>query len=206
MGFSTGELASASLIGQIGGGLSSAVGGYYSANSQKSSLQFQSDIAGINASAVQTVGDFNARIDEMGAQSALAAGQQQVAAQTLKAGQVMGAQRASLAANGVDLGQGSAAEVQASTSIMKDIDSNTIQANAIRNAWGYRTQGMNAKLGADIQSMNLNTTSAVDSAAANGINPLVSGGTTLLTGAGKVASSWYQYNKNGDLKDTIFGD
>lgn len=232
MGFSQGQLASASLIGQIGGGLTSAVGSYYSAGNQASSLKFQSTIAGINAGiantnadaataignanadAIQTVGDFNATIANLGAESALAAGQQEVAAQTLKAGQIKSGQRAAMAANGIDLGEGSAAEVQASTDIMKGVDANTLQANAVRTAWGYRAQGLNASLQAGVQSMNTRTNAAMQSinlrggaisqTAASAMDSAAASATSLLGSAGKVASNWYEYNKNGMLKGAIF--
>jgi hypothetical protein len=132
MGFSTTQLASASLIGQIGGGVTSAIGSYYSAATQKATMQGQAAVA-----------DVNARIAELGAQSALYQGQQQVGALTLKAGQLKSSQRTAMAANGIDLGSGNAVEIQASTDIMKEIDANTLTANAVRSAWGYRTQAVN---------------------------------------------------------------
>ena len=82
MGFSSSQLASASLIGQIGGGVTSAIGSYFSAATQKATLQGQAAVA-----------DTNARIAELGAQSALYQGQQQVGALTLKAGQLKSSQR-----------------------------------------------------------------------------------------------------------------
>ena len=117
---------------QLGGALSSTIGSFYSAQTQRDNLRFQADMASINA-----------RIAEQSAQSALDAGNRQVGALTLKAGQLKSGQRAAMAANGVDLGQGSAAEVLASTDLMKEIDVNTLTANAVRSAWGYRTQGVN---------------------------------------------------------------
>lgn len=169
------NLASASLIGQIGGGLTSAVGSYYSSAAQQSSLQAQAAMANTNA-----------RISELGAQSALSQGQQQIASLTMRAGQLKGSQRAAQAANGIDIGSGSAAEVRASTDIMKEIDSNTAQANAVRTAWGYRTQGVN------YQNQAL-----MDRAGASTINPFGTAATSLLGSAGKVASSWYSLNKSG---------
>ena len=118
---------------QIGGAASSAIGSYYSAATQKINLKTQANLA-----------DINARIAELGAQSALLQGQQQVGALTLNAGRLKSRQRAALAANGVDLGVGSAAEIQASTDIMKTIDANTLEANAVRTAWGMRTQATNS--------------------------------------------------------------
>lgn len=217
---------------------SGMVGGYYSAKSQKSSLEFQARMARIsagvqetnaslveslgaaNAEAIRATGDFNASIAELGAQSALSAGQQQIAAQTLKAGQLKSSQRAAMAANGITLDEGSAAEVQRSGDIVKDIDMDTLRANAARAAMGYRVQGMQAQLSsqlsalntetnASIQAMNLRTgagnaniSATLNAASASGISPFGSGLTSLLGGAGSVAESWYQHNKNIKNTDT----
>lgn len=96
----------------------------------------------IQAQTIKQTAEANAQIAEMGAQSVLSQGQQQTAALTLKAGQMKSTQRAAMAANGIDLGEGNAVDVQASTDLMKEIDKNQIEANAIRSAWGYRTQGV----------------------------------------------------------------
>ena len=112
--------------------MSSVIGAYSSAKSQKSLLNGQADIA-----------DINARIAEIGAQSVLSQGRAQTNAIGLQAGQLKGRQRVALAANGVDMGEGSAAEVQTGTDMMKEIDRNTAEANAIRSAWGYRMQATN---------------------------------------------------------------
>lgn len=160
---------------QIGGALSSALGGFYSAKSAKSSLKFQADIA-----------DTNARISELAAQSTLLQGHQQIGALTLRAGQLKSSQRAAMAANGIDLGVGSAAEVQASTDVMKEIDKNTVEANAVRSAWGYRTQAVSQQGEA-----------AIKRASASGISPNSTAGASMLGGAASVASSWYMMNKAG---------
>lgn len=182
MGFSSSQLATASLIGQIGGGVTSAVGSYYSAATNKINLQGQAGIA-----------DTNARIAELGAQSALNQGQQQVGALTLKAGQLKSSQRTSMVANGIDLGVGNAAEIQASTDIMKEIDSNTLTSNAVRSAWGYRTQ-----------AVNYQNEALMKRGAADGISAGGSAFSSLLGSAGSVAGSWYSLNKSGALKGTMF--
>lgn len=161
---------------------SGAMGSYYGARSQKSALQFQA-----------TMADTNARIAELSAQSALAGGHQQIAAQTMRAGQVKGAQRAAMAANGIDLGEGSAGEVQASTDILKEIDKNTLEANAIRSAWGYRTEAVNA-----------NNQALMSRASASGISPGGAAFTSLLGSAGSVAQSWYGFKKSAvDTRPTL---
>lgn len=225
------NLGMAGLVSTVGGVATSALGSYNSTQSQKSSLGFQANMARINAdianSSANTVeafgqtnadmalatGEFNSTIAELGAQSALSAGQDQVAAQTMKAGQVKGTQRATMAANGVDINQGSAAEVQDTTDIIKDIDSRTIQGNAMRAAWGYRAQGLeaqmqasnqafNAKAQATMQARNLRigaTSSEISAtfkdASASLVNPVMSTATSLLTSAPLVADSWFKYSE-----------
>lgn len=172
---SSGALAQASLISQIGGVAASTAGGYYSAKSQKSA-------AGFNAA----MAELNARQSEQQAQSALQQGKRQVAAITLKAGQLKSAQRAALAANGVDLGTGSAAELQASTDIMKAADAGTAELNALQAAWGYRMQGVNSK-----------NQALMARAQARSISPFGAAASSLLGGAGQVANSWYGLSKVG---------
>jgi hypothetical protein len=175
MGFSSSQLASASLIGQIGGAATSAIGGYYGAATQRATLRGQAAIA-----------ESNARLAEMGAQSVLLQGQQQVGALTLKAGQLKSRQRVALAANGVDLGVGNAAELQASTDIMTEIDKHTLEANAMRSAWGLRTE-----------AMNFQNEALTRRATADAMNPGMAAASSLLGSAGSVASSWYAFNKGG---------
>lgn len=167
-------IASASLGLKAGSASFSTVGSYYSAENQKINMKAQADIA-----------DTNARIAELGAQSVLQQGRQQVGALTLQSGQLKGRQRTAMAANGVDLGEGSATEILASTDIMKEIDSNTITANAIRGAWGYRNQAVNYQN----EGNTLRRT-------AGAISPLLNAGTTLLGNSSVVAKSWYDMKKD----------
>lgn len=173
MGFSAGSLATTSLAMQGAGAASSAIGAYASAQGQKSLLNTQADMDEINA-----------RLAEASARSALMAGQRQEQTIQLNTAQIGGAQRAAMAANGVDLGTGSAAEVQASTKIMGEIDADTAHANAVRAAFGYRTQATNYQNDALMRR-----------ASAGSISPLVSATTSLLGSAGTVASSWYMMKR-----------
>lgn len=166
------SFGTASLITGIGSTISSAVGSYFSSAAQKISLDAQAHIAEINA-----------RMAEMSAQSALMQGHQQVGALTLQAGQLKSRQRAAMAANGIDLGVGSAAEVQASTDIMKEIDANTTISNSVRSAWGIRSQ-----------AMNYQNEALVKRASASAISPGMNLFSSLLSGVGKVAESWYALN------------
>lgn len=160
---------------QGAGAASSAVGAYYGAQSQKTSLNLSADMA-----------DINARMSESAAQATLLTGQHEEQRSRIATANLKGAQRAGLAANGVDLGVGSANQILTTTDAMGEADANTINANAVRSAWGYRTQAV----GQTNQAL-------MSRASAGAINPLMSTATSLLGSAGSVASNWYQYSKAG---------
>jgi hypothetical protein len=169
-----------SVIGAIG----SAFGTYFAAKSQQyqlesqaMSMKFQQDIAGINA-----------RQAEVNAQAMLYARDQQVAATTMKYGKIKGAQRAAMAANGGTIGVGSNAEIEATNELMKEIDKNTINANAVRAAENSRIQAQNYKtqaVMAGVSADNLRTS-------ANSISPFGGAFTSLLTSATSISSSMYR--------------
>ena len=102
----------------------------------------------------------------------------------MQAGQVKGSQRAALAANGIAVGEGSAAELQASTEIIKEIDSNQLTENAHREAWGMRMQAANYEGQALM-------------AEANKQNKWLNFGVTLLQGASQIANNYALYNAMG---------
>lgn len=160
---------------QMSGGFTSAIGAYSSASSRRTQMRGEADIA-----------DLNARLAETSAQSELRRGQSAVAASTARAGQVKGAQRAALAANGVDLSEGSAAEVLTSTDILKENEMNAITADAVASAWGYRVQGANYQNQARSKR-----------AGADSISPLMAGASSFLGSSGQIASSWYNTKKAG---------
>ncbi|WP_369952268.1 hypothetical protein [Ralstonia syzygii] len=172
MGFSS--------LALMGAGVAAnTVGSYFSAQQQKTALDAQ---AGVD--------DINARMAESGAQSALYQGQQQEISARMRTAQLKSSQRTALAANGVDLGSDSAVNVLTSTDVMGDIDANTIAANAVRAAFGYRTQ-----------ATNFQNDALMKRASASAISPIGSAAGTLLSSAGQVAGNWYLMKKNG-LFDT----
>lgn len=126
----------------------------------------------------------NAQMMEWQAQSRLHANTKDQVRLTMQAGQTKASQRAALAANGIAVGEGSAAELQASTDIIKEIDSNQLTANARREAWGMRMQA------AQYEGQAL-------MAEAQKKNKWLTFGTTLLQGASQVANSYMLYNAYG---------
>ena len=205
MGFNATQLAGVSLASSIGGAVSGGIGGYFGAATQKANLRGQAAVADANARIADTnirIADTNARILELGAQSALHQGQREAGRLTLQAGQLKSRQRVSMAANGIDLGSANAQEIFASTDLMKEVDVSTIEANAMRSAWGYRNEAMNTKvqaINAGTQSANFRSQALASRAASSAFSPLGSTATSLLGGAGNVASSWYQFQKEGAI-------
>lgn len=173
--FSTASLGSAGNMMSVGGAASSAIGSYYNAKAQQNALEYQAFTA-----------ETNARLAERTAQSTLLQGEHQANQLQLRTAQLEGSQRASLAANGVDLGEGSAVRVLSDTEAMGKLDSETAYANAVKAAWGYRMTGT-----------NYSNQARMAEASADSISPAGAAFTSLLGSAGSVAKNWYSQNKTG---------
>lgn len=97
-------------------------------------------------------------------EATLRANERAVVQKTMAAGRAKSTQRAALAANGVAVGEGSAAELTASTDIVKEMDVNTMNSNALREAWGYRMKAVdyeNQAIMAKAQKQSVGTNFAV---------------------------------------------
>jgi len=172
------QLAALAMMSASAG--ASAVGSIYSARSARRNLEHQAAIA-----------EQNARLSEVSARNELMRGDRAVGASRLRTAGVAGAQRAAQAANGVALGEGSAAELAASTEYMGEMDAETIKQNAVWSAWGYRTQGTAQRNEAEMAR-----------GTAAGIDPAMAGMTSLLGSAGQVASSWYRMDRGVGMART----
>ena len=143
-------------------------------------------IPGYTYAEVAQMSEINARTAELGAKGALLRGERDVQASKLRTAQLKGAQRAATAANGFDLGDDTSARILTSTDVMGEIDANTIAADAIASAWGYR-----------MQAQNLRGEAAVGRASASGVSAAGSAVSSLLGDSGQVAASWYKFKKEG---------
>jgi len=122
---------------------------------------FTTKAANAVAKAQANIARENARTMELQAQYTLFSAETKIQHETMQAGQVKARQKVALAANGVAMGAGSAAELTASTDIIKTINKNRIKTEAHAQAWGYRqkaTDYQNQALmyGAQKQSVGLN--------------------------------------------------
>lgn len=109
--------------------------GFQQARTQRIQLQMQ-----------QRVADYNARQAERAAQSALMASNAKIGAISEKFEKVKSSQKAAMAANGIMLGVGSAAEVTTSTDINKRRSIANQYQNGYEQANAYRMQGVNAQV------------------------------------------------------------
>jgi len=100
-----------------------------SAYSQKQQSKYQSKMA-----------EYNADVQEKSANAAINAGNEQAAQARARARQLQGTQAATLAANGVDLGGGTAVDIFADTAQQGELDALTTVNNAQRQAYGLQAQ------------------------------------------------------------------
>jgi hypothetical protein len=129
--------------------------------------------------------DMNARISEMRATDAIERGNAAASAKIKQGKQVIGAQRAALAAQGIDIGVGSALEIQYDTKRIAEMDAITIKNNAWQEAWGYKVQALNDTASGNFQNSAANFASN---------NMLLTGGLNALKYGSEAA---YYFNSGG---------
>jgi len=117
--------------------------------------QSQTEAANIKKRAdYQTrVANTNARLSEIQAGEAYRKGDENVQKISKLKTQVLGSQRAAFAAQGLEVGSGSAADIQAETEKYAELDIITAKNNAWKEAWGYKVSALQSTLqGEFIQS------------------------------------------------------
>lgn len=195
-------LATALQVGSIAFGAMSA---YQQSASAKASMEYQSQVARNNAISA-----------EYQAQDALKRGENAEEQQRRRTAMLKGSQTARLAANGLDISEGSALQILSDTDWMGEVDALTVRDNAMREAWGLRQEGQNYLSNSNMLKATANAQNPLFSAAAGAmanLNPGIAAEkkstetkTTLLgdTGSqGLVNNKWYQmsggFNKPDDL-------
>jgi hypothetical protein len=97
--------------------------------------------------AAKELADFNAAMAEARARDALARGAEEESRYRQGVKVLIGSQRAGFAAQGVDVGVGSPVDVTADAAFLGELDALTLRNNARREAWGYRVEAENFRLG-----------------------------------------------------------
>lgn len=157
------------------GAVAAGVGAYNKSVADKAAYDIQA-----------TVANNNAGVAELQRQDAITRGQTQEFTSTLRQRQLKGQQVAQMAAGGLALSEGSPLSILTDTDLMGAADAAVIRQNALKEAWGYAVQESNYKSNSDLLKLRSDMES-----------PLAAGATSLLTGAGKVAATWYKSRKAG---------
>ncbi len=174
-------MAMSSLMLQAGGVATSTVGSYYAAKGQKTALKLQARIAEVNA-----------KIAEGQSRDALQRGERQEQGTRMGAAQLRSSQRAAMGSSGIDLGSETAAAVLTSTDYLTEVETNTIKANALREAWGFRMDAGQSRSEASMAR-----------ATARGISPAGEAFSTLMTGAAQVAGSYAGFKETDAFKTSV---
>lgn len=122
-----------------------AAAGVYDADTRKKAGQYEAEVA-----------EQNAKLDDFRAEQAGQIGAIREEQKRAQVREAVGSQRATLAANGVDLGSGTAQDMVAETTAMGEADALTIRFNAMNEAWGYRTQAVNERNGGKFAKWSAN--------------------------------------------------
>lgn len=158
----------------------------------------------------------NRRFARRQAREVLAQGEEAAQAYQRDLAQLLGQQRVGAAAQGIDVGQGSVAQIRQQTETYGAQDIETIRANARRQAWGIRTQanldyraGMNQAIAGGVGALGqlaldydyYDTKKKIDKAIEEGRSPeeiaALRGGQTLL---GRARNAWDNYIGRRTLK------
>lgn len=161
----------------VGLAIGQAIGGMYSAWKGGKTLDYV-----MNKQA--EISEQNRQMAQLSAESAMRQGEAAVAQLTYRAGQIKAKQRMAFASSGVVLGEGSTAEVTATTDIMKEMDKKTAEMNALSAAWGFKQQAIQANAQGGIYSGTSGYAKAAKQS--EGFSSLLGDGFT-------VADRWYRY-------------
>ncbi len=142
--------------------------------------------ASMQADAYEAQGDFqrqqfetNARLANMQSDDATRRGEIAATKVRQQARQVIGSQRSSIAAQGIEVNADSALDVQSDTAALAAEDAQTIKNNAWREAWGYKVQA-NQYQAQGKQAQNAGRTNARMTLAAGGAKAASAAGTGLM--------------------------
>jgi hypothetical protein len=112
--------------------------------------------------------EWNARVSDLAVEDAYSRGEKEASQAYGKGQKVRAAQRAATAASGIEVGTGSAAQLEAETSLLSEMDMIQIRSNAWQEAWGhkltaseYRFQGRLAQLAAESEAMGYDAKSNI---------------------------------------------
>jgi len=165
----------------------SAYGAYKQGSATKKAGQAQKGAADSSAG----LADYNAEVAEVQAEDAVARGAEEESRFRTGVRGMIGAQRTGFAAGNIDVGYGSAVDVQADVAFLGELDAITIRTNAARESWGYKVQAEDSRRRAAIMRKEGVNLEAAGKANANAAYIL--GASNLLAQGANLYSAKYGY-------------
>lgn len=182
-------------IASVFGAATSAIGTYYNMRSQQNQLKMQAQ----NAQFQAEMSRINQRAAEFTAEQIGMEGQARSAQYTMRAGQAKASAKASLAARGATLGQGTAREIIASMDVVKEIDRLNINASTVRAQEAARLQAFNLGTQATMAGLTASNLSAT----AGTIMPGFGAATSLLGSAADIGANWARNQRFEELLEGV---
>lgn len=140
-----------------------------------------------------TLQEFNASVADVQETDAVQRGNEEEDRFRMGVRGMIGSQRAAIAGANIDVGFGSALDVQADAAYLGELDALKIKTNAAREAWGYNVQGQDLRKRAEIARKEGVMLERAGNAAGNAGYVQAVG--TLLTGAASLAGDRYGFNR-----------
>ena len=169
-------VAAASAVAGIAGGVVGGVSSYQQGKAQQAQYNYQAK-----------VNEENAKIAQENANVQRQQGIEEARLQRIKAASTIGAQKTAMAANGVDVTQGTAVDVIADTAAIGELDALQTQYNYEMKARGYEVQAGNFQ-----NQANLDVISGKNAYTAGKVGA-VQHGLAGLQQTADVASQWYGF-------------
>lgn len=170
-------LSTLAMAGTAAGAGVGAFGAITGGNAQAGMYEYQQGVAKINQ-----------QIQKQNADYARATGEVEASVEGAKNRQAVGGIRAVQGASGVDVGSGSATQVQEGQRQQGEFDQAIIRSNAAKKAYGYEVEATQSEAQANIYGM-----AAKNSKTAG----LLGAFTSILGGATSVAGKWYDATRLG---------
>lgn len=166
MGIGAGTAAAIAAVAGIASAAVSYMGAQSAASAASKNANYQAQVAANNQ-----------QIAEQNAKYATEAGTAKAEAQSLKGAAASGAIKAAIGANSVDVNSGSAVDVQETQKEINALDTQTVENNALLQAYGYRSQATN--FGAESQLQAQEASQAGTAGDLAGAGSLLSGASSV---------------------------
>jgi hypothetical protein len=160
----------------------------YSAYNQANALKSQGDYA-------RVMGNLNANMADIQSQDAIDRGEEEAKRLGIQTRQLIGQQRASAAAQGVQVNSGSPLNLQTDAAALSALDQATIRHNAWNEAMGLRMESSSLRSRAEM---------AGRTGRYNARNTLLAGGMNALGTVGSGLYSYYRYTPPMQVPQTTY--